>query len=244
MISVCMATHNGEKFVRQQIESILSQLGDEDELIISDDGSTDKTIDIIKGILDNRIHLIKHQRDKTNLLPIHLVTTNFENALKLAKGDIIFLSDQDDIWTKDKVHVSLDYLINKGYDYVVSDCYITDSNLNVITNTRFDGSVTLNRWKALISPTPYQGSCAAFRRSVLEKALPFPPGLQSHDRWIGFIASFKFKYAIIPEKLLFYRRHNSNVSTATEKSKSGCIYKITTRLQYISRLINRLCFNI
>lgn len=244
MISVCIATYNGSRYIREQIDSILNQLSPEDELIISDDMSTDSTIDIISQYNDSRIKLIRLHRDKTGLQTIQLVTSNFENALKHAKGDIIFMSDQDDVWTKDKVRVCLDYLLNKDYDYIVSDCYVTDLNLNVISNTRFDGSVTLNRWKALIAPTPYQGSCTAFRRSVLEKALPFPQGLQSHDRWIGFIASFKFKYKIIPEKLIFYRRHNSNTSTATEKSKSGTIYKITTRLQYISKLIKRLIFNI
>lgn len=243
MISVCMATYNGEKYVRQQIESILIQLGTEDELIISDDKSTDSTVEIISNYNDSRIKLIELNRNKKGLQTIQLVTTNFEHALKQAKGDFIFMSDQDDVWTKDKVRVSLDYLVNKGYDYIVSDCYVTDSNFNVIANTRFDGSVTLNRWKALFAPTPYQGSCAAFRRSVLEKALPFPSGLQSHDRWIGFIASFKFKYKIIPEKLLLYRRHDSNTSTATEKSNSSKLYKITTRLQYISQLFKRLCFN-
>lgn len=243
MISVCMATYNGGKYIREQIDSILSELKADDELIISDDSSTDNTLEIISSYNDSRIKLIELKRDKTRMQKIQLVTTNFENALKYANGDYIFLADQDDVWTKDKVQVSLDYLNNKGYDYIVSDCYITDSHLNVIANTRFDGSFTLNRWKALISPTPYQGSCAAFRRTVLEKSLPFPKNLQSHDRWIGFIASFKFKYKIIPEKLVFYRRHESNTSTATEQSKSKALYKVYTRLQYISKLIKRIYFN-
>lgn len=244
MISVCMATFNGSKYIKEQIDSILSQLGPEDELIISDDASTDNTVDIISHYNDSRIKLIELKRDKTCMQTIQLVTTNFENALNYAKGDVIFLADQDDVWTENKISISLDYLINKGYDYIASDCYITDSNLNIIANTRFDGSITLNRWKSLFSPTPYQGSCAAFRRSVLQQALPFPKGLQSHDRWIGFIASFKFKYKIIPEKLIFYRRHNYNTSTTTGKSKSGRIYKISTRLEYISKLIKRLIFKI
>lgn len=235
-----MATYNGGKYIREQLDSILCQIGEKDEVIISDDGSTDETIAVIKSINDPRISLLHFCRDKQGLLPINLVTTNFENALKNASGDIIFMADQDDVWRKDKVKICTDYLVNQGYDYIVSDCYITDSDLNLISETRFDGSFTKNRWKALISPTPYQGSCAAFRREVMNKALPFPKHIQSHDRWIGYIASFKFKYKIIPEKLIYYRRHDSNTSTATAKSNSSLYYKVATRLTYITQLIKRL----
>lgn len=240
MISVCMATYNGGKYIKEQLDSILCQIGKNDEVIISDDGSADNTTEIISSLNDSRINLLRFNRDKTGLLPINLVTTNFENALSHASGDIIFMADQDDVWRKDKVKVCLDYLINQGYDYVVSDCYVTDSDLNIVSNTRFDGSFTKNRWKALVSPTPYQGCCAAFKRKVLEKALPFPKQIQSHDRWIGYIASFKFKYRIIPENLIYYRRHNNNTSTATSKSTSSLYYKVTTRLTYITQLIRRL----
>lgn len=235
-----MATYNGGKYIREQLDSILCQLGKRDEVIISDDGSTDDTVDIIKSINDPRISLLHFNRNKTGLLPINLVTTNFENALKNASGDIIFMADQDDVWHRDKVKISLDYLVNQGYDYIVSDCYVTDSDLNVVSETRFDGSFTKNRWKALISPTPYQGSCAAFKREVLNVALPFPKHIQSHDRWIGYIASFKFKYKIIHEKLIYYRRHDCNTSTATTKSGSSLYYKVATRLTYITQLIKRL----
>lgn len=240
MISVCMATYNGAKFIEEQIISILKQLNDEDEIIISDDGSVDNTIDIIKSINDSRIKILSNHREKTGMLPIELVTSNFENALKGASGDIIFLSDQDDVWLDNKVKISLEYLNDRGYDYIVSDCFITDSNLNIIANTRFDGSVTLNRWKALLKPTPYQGSCSAFKRAVLRKALPFPNKIQSHDRWIGFVASFGFRYKIIPEKLIYYRRHEANASTATSKSGSSSLYKIKTRMKYMKELTKRL----
>lgn len=95
MISVCMATYNGEKYIKEQIDSILKQLGSDDELVISDDGSSDGTIDIILGYHDPRIHLYKGS--------FHSPAFNFENALKNATGDFIFLSDQDDIWYDNKV---------------------------------------------------------------------------------------------------------------------------------------------
>jgi len=108
-ISVCMASYNGEKYIRQQIDSILPQLGESDELIISDDSSTDDTISVVKSINDNRIKLIKDQKFKS---PV----SNFENAIKNATGDFIFLCDQDDIWQPNKVESVLPFL--KQYDLV------------------------------------------------------------------------------------------------------------------------------
>lgn len=243
MISVCMATYNGEKYIKEQIESILSQLGENDELIISDDNSSDNTVEIIKEFNDPRIKIEIYERDKSGMLPINLVTTNFENALKKAKGDIIFLSDQDDVWCENKIKVMQKYL--KDFDYVVSDCYVTDGDLNIKSITRFDGSFTRNRFKALIAPTPWQGSCAAFNRKVLEKSLPFPKNLQSHDRWIGYIGSLIYKSCIIDEPLIYYRRHIHNTSTATSgKSKASLLYKVLTRFSYALDLIKRGWFNI
>ena len=97
-ISVCMATHNGERYLHEQLASILSQLGEGDEVIISDDSSADGTVDIIRGFGDQRIHLLT---GNTFFNPMH----NLENALKHASGDIIALSDQDDVWLGNKVRI-------------------------------------------------------------------------------------------------------------------------------------------
>lgn len=236
MISVCMATHNGEKYIREQLDSILSQLSVDDELIISDDGSTDSTISIIQSINDKRIKLLHHKNNNKSLSKIQLVTSNFENALNHANGEFIFLSDQDDVWLPNKVHIMLNALNN--YDYVVSDCYIVNNELEIIYDTRFyiGSGLTKNKWKALISPTPYQGSCVAFKKNILDKCLPFPIGIQSHDRWIGYVASFFFKYLILDKPLIYYRRHSDVVSSATNKSKDTTINKIRTRLKYIKEL--------
>lgn len=238
MISVCLASYNGEKFIKQQIESILLQLGDNDELIISDDGSTDSTVDIINQFADPRIKLFLYIREKSGKDSVQLITTNFENALSKAKGEYIFLADQDDVWCENKVVVMKEKL--KSYDYVVSDCYITDEDLNIISKTRFLGNITKNKYLALIKPTPYQGSCSAFRREVLEKALPFPKGLQSHDRWIGMLASFGYRTLILEQPLIFYRRHSLTSSTSTSKSKRSLLYKVSTRLNYLKMLTMRL----
>lgn len=237
MISVCLASHNGEKYIRQQVVSILGQLGPNDELIISDDSSSDNTLNIIKELDDSRIRVLNHNAPIG--IPFYLYPTlNFENALKEAKGDYIFLADQDDVWLDNKVQIMMDYLHH--YSYVVSDCYVTDEQLNVISDTRFtrESGVTKNKYLAFIKSTPYQGSCAAFRRDVLNKALPFPKDIQSHDRWIGFVAAFYFDVIIIPEKLIYYRRHTGVVSSTTEgKSNDSVLGRIKNRFGYIKGLI-------
>ena len=126
MISVCMATYNGEKFIFKQIESILSQLNDDDELIISDNSSDDGTIEIIDSFNDKIIKLLTLDRDKKLLQSFKgiekTITQNFENALNQATGDIIFLSDQDDVWYNNKTQVMVPLLLK--YSLVVCDCSI------------------------------------------------------------------------------------------------------------------------
>lgn len=239
MISVCIATYNGSKYILEQLNSILKQLDINDEIIVSDDNSSDSTCNLIESLNDKRIVLL-HHIPQENVPGYIKATLNFENALKHANGDYIFLSDQDDVWCEDKVEKTMKYF-REGYDYVVSDAYVTDSNLNVISETRFvkGENVHKNKFLALVLATPYQGSCAAFKKSILKKALPFPVGIQSHDRWIGNVAAFYFKYKIIPEKLILYRRHEGVTSKALggEGVKTPISTKIKYKLRYISGLI-------
>ena len=107
MISVCIATHNGEKYIKEQLDSILCQLSTEDEVVISDDGSTDKTIDVILSLRDSRIQLYQYHQTAKGKVSHYYVCKNFENALKQAKGDYIFLADQDDFWMPNKVEKCL-----------------------------------------------------------------------------------------------------------------------------------------
>jgi len=122
MISVCMATFNGEKYIKEQINSILIQLDYKDELIISDDGSTDKTMEIIHKFDDKRIKLFENKN-------MHGYAHNFENALKQATGDYIFFSDQDDVWLPNKVEIMLPHL--KADNFVISDAYVTNEELEI-----------------------------------------------------------------------------------------------------------------
>ena len=127
MISVCIATYNGEKYIKRQLESILSQLTDVDEIVISDDGSNDNTISIINELNDNRVRIIYNQGP-------HGFVPNFENAIRNAVGDIIILSDQDDEWITGKVNATVDAM--KTYDFVYVDNVTVDSNGNVLEKSR------------------------------------------------------------------------------------------------------------
>ena len=224
MISVCMATYNGEKYIKEQLSSILSQLSEKDEIIVSDDSSTDKTVEIIESFQDKRIKILKNNKFRQPNL-------NFENALKYSKGDIIFLSDQDDVWVKNKVEIILNQL--KKYDLIVSDAFITDKKLN-ITNASLFSEVNSNRGilKNIIKNT-YYGCCMAFKREVLKKALPFPKTREiGHDLWLGIIADRYFKVKFLKEKLIYFRRHE-NTLTTIKKSKRRLIVKLLGRVKVL-----------
>lgn len=122
MISVCIATYNGERFIGQQLASILSQLGDGDEVVVSDDGSTDGTLSVVKAFNDSRVRIISGPCKGSLVL-------NFENALRAATGDFIFLADQDDVWADGKVAVCTERL--RRYSCVVTDAVVADGNLNI-----------------------------------------------------------------------------------------------------------------
>ena len=229
MISVCVATYNGEKFIREQIDSILCQLSSDDEIIVSDDGSTDGTIVIINCIGDKRIRIIEGPRK-------HSPTFNFENALKEAKGDYIFLADQDDVWKTNKVEVCMKWL--QKYDCVVSDAEVTDSNLNPLYPSLYaimqvrQGHIYNTVWK-----NGYTGCCMAFRRNILEASLPFPKDIPMHDIWIGNVAAYQYNVKFISEKLVLFRRHDHVISCNGKGSRFSLCQKIKFRINTIYHVI-------
>jgi len=200
-----MATYNGEKFIAHQLNSILLQLDTDDELIVSDDNSTDATIDIINNFNDNRIQLYINEGEKGT-------ARNFENALKRANGEFIFLADQDDLWLPSKKEFMLGML--QHCDIAVTDASIIDDKGNIIVKSYFDkrGSgpgFIKNFWK-----NSYLGCCMAFKRAVLLPALPLPSKVIYHDYWLGLNAELFFKTRFEKEVFTFYRRHENNASTA------------------------------
>ena len=183
-ISVCMATYNGAKYIKEQLQSILPQLKENDEVIISDDGSTDETLPLIESFADKRIKIYHHKKRNTKF---HLdnSTHNFENALKLCTGDIIFLSDQDDVWLPKKIELMVNGL--KDAMLVVSDCKLVDNELKIIHPSYFEQNGVHEGIINNFIRYTLVGCCMAFRRELLNKALPFPPTKVGHDLWLAFL---------------------------------------------------------
>ena len=171
-VSVAMATYNGEKYIKEQLDSILVNLQPQDEVIISDDGSQDNTKSLIESYHDQRIHLIEGP---------HLgVKQNVGNALSHTSHKIIFLADQDDIWLKDKIDIVLETMKKEQATCVVHDALIVDQNCHSLGKTFFEyknGGVGIR--KNIIRNT-YIGCCMAFNRAVLKKALPIPDSYRRH----------------------------------------------------------------
>lgn len=228
-LSICIATYNGGSYIKEQIDSILPQIGKNDEIIISDDSSTDNTLDVIKSFKDKRIKIFPNNK-------FHSPIFNFENALKQAKGDYIFLSDQDDIWLDNKVAKMVEAL--KQYSLVVSDCYVVDKDCNIIRDSFFTKQPTPGILKNIIKNN-YIGCCMALRREVLTKALPFPKQIAMHDIWLGLCGSLYYKALFIPDKLILYRRHGNNASPTGERSKYSLKYKLCYRIELILLLVKR-----
>lgn len=230
MISVCMASYNGEKYIKEQIESIISQLGPGDELIISDDGSKDQSVEIVKTFGDNRIKIVRNKKP-------HGFVGNFENALSYAKGDYILLCDQDDIWMPNKVKVVLDAL--SDCDLVIHDAELIDAEGKWLGQNYYSTMHNGNGfWKNLFYPR-YLGCCMAFRKGVLKKSLPFPNYHRGHDYWIGCITSVSQRVKFIPDKLIAYRRHGDNVTSSSERSERPILIKAYKRVEMLYSVIKR-----
>lgn len=239
MVSVCIPVYNGSRYIEAQLNSILTQLQEDDEVVISDDGSTDGTLEMVAEMAkqDARIRLVSHRKGFSQY-SFDYTTLNVENAIRACSGDVIFLADQDDVWMPEKVKLFKQELENA--DLVLSDCVVVDAEMNIMGDSYFK----INRSKKGVlnnlKKNSYLGCCMAFKRSVLEYALPFPQTLVPHDIWLGLLAEMKGKVSFLPTPTLFYRRHSSNLSTSSESSANSLAFKIYYRLMIVFSLIKRL----
>jgi len=226
-----MPTFNGEKYLHKQMESILVQLSDADEVIVSDDSSSDSTVKILDGFDDRRIKIIEDQKFASPIF-------NLENAIKNAQGDYIFLSDQDDIWLPNKIEITMNLL--KKYDCVVSDASIIDARENIIHHSFFELNKSKRGFCYNFAKNGYLGCCMAFNKKMLRYILPFPCNIPMHDIWIGNISELFGKVIFYGEPLIYYRRHEFNYSMASEKSKNHIFIKIMNRYELLTSLVKRI----
>ncbi|MEH7115672.1 glycosyltransferase family 2 protein [Neobacillus niacini] len=206
--SVCVATYNGAKFIVRQLDSVLKQLNHIDEVIVIDDGSKDNTIEIIKEAYGSRVQV--HVNEK-NLGPIK----SFERAISFAKGDILFLCDQDDIWEDHKVSSVLKAFEEQNADLVIHDAFVVDGDLTVINPSWNDyNHNNINQGiVGNILKNAFTGAFMAFKKDLIPAILPFPDDIEMHDQWIALVCMIKKKKIVfIQEPLMKYVRHGGNVT--------------------------------
>lgn len=228
MISVVLAAYKGEKYIAQQVSSILSQLGEGDELVISDDYPQGETFAAIKDIVetDSRVRYIQGKGQG--------LIRNFEHAIENARGDFIFLSDQDDVWLDGKVQAVMSEF-KAGADIVMHDADIVDGELKPTGDTSFKLNRAGTGIIKNIIKNSYQGSCMAFKADLKKHILPFPENIPMHDQWIGLMGEKHGKVSLIDKSYLLYRRHGENASGGG----SSLVQKIKWRTAVIRAIIGK-----
>lgn len=231
-VSVCLASYNGEKFIHEQIESILSDLGQSDELIICDDGSTDGTCAIIRSFNDTRVTLI---HNKKNLG----YARNFEKLISLATGDYIFLADQDNIWLKGKVKKVLS--VFEKDDSIRLVCHnlrpIDASGNDFEMNMPLCRGGKVNSFVLLVRhfiKAQFYGCTFCLNRKGINDLLSFPSSTYAHDHWIIVWAAVNGQVFFLDEALIKYRRHDSNLSRLKR-------FPFTTILLLRYKLLLQIC---
>lgn len=229
--SVAMAVYNGEKYLKEQVDSILLMMNVDDELIVSYEESSDNSLNILKQYekQDARVHVFYDNG--------HSVEKNFNNAVMHCSGKYIFLADQDDVWINSKINVMTDYFeLHPDCVVLIGNGYLSDESLNEI-GTIFDAfHTTPNPLRNYIKGS-YLGCQMAFRSSIKDKVWPVrvsPP--VPHDLWLGIQGSRYGNVELLDEKLIKHRLHNNNYSNT---SKLSFWNVIKNRLLILSELMKR-----
>lgn len=206
-VSVCMATRNGERYLELQLRSIVMQLQPGDELVISDDSSTDRTVEILRRYEGPQVRLFLGNRFFN---PIG----NFEHCLRQARHDILVLADQDDVWLDNRLTVVRQCMSGRT-DQVYA--VMTDADM-IGADGQLMGTTLFHHFRARkgvlrnLFWNCYTGCAMAVSRPLFERASPFPQGIPMHDAWLGLLADALGAVELRPEKTLLYRRHQANAS--------------------------------
>ncbi|WP_022881570.1 glycosyltransferase family 2 protein [Gryllotalpicola ginsengisoli] len=215
-VSVALCTHNGERFVAEQVRSILAQSRGADELIVSDDASADGTLRVVAETMTDASPELRVLRNDPPLG----VTKNFEQAVGASRGDYIALSDQDDVWRPDKLELTAGLLdADPAALLVHTDARLVDEAGVPLGGTLFGrlevgeaelGLIESGRGiDAVLRRNLATGATVVFRRELLDAALPFPP-LWVHDEWLAAIAAALGGLRVLREPTIDYRLHGAN----------------------------------
>ena len=206
-VSIAMAMFNGAAHLQAQLDSFAAQTRLPDELIACDDGSSDATIAIIEAFAQRATFPVVVMRNDATRGYVR----NFERALSACRGDIVFLSDQDDAWFPTKIERMLSVLqARDDLQVVIADMVLTDAALQPTSHTQLRNILDIG-----MSASSYVAGCAtALKRGWLDLALPVPAQVVTHDNWIHRLAEALDARAVLPEPMQFYRRHDTNASTS------------------------------
>lgn len=236
-VSVCMACYHGEKYIEEQISSILPQLNAEDELIIIDDHSSDKTAEMIRGMKDQRIKYVFNEKNLG-------VNRSFEKAVQMAENDYLFMADQDDIWTEGRLEAMLKEL-QKGRLLVSGNSAAIDSDgkksnydLGILYQKDSD-SYGKNILRIFTGKAYYYGCAMAFRKELCKVILPFPAYIESHDLWIAMAANM-LKSNFHMEKIVLKRRIHGNNASVLQRKLTEKLYSRWIFVKSYVTLLRRL----
>lgn len=206
-ISVCMATYNGRRYIRRQLETILPQLGPDDELIVSDDASTDGTLEIVREVCGDRVRLLQG----TFRSPV----LNFEQALKAAQREVIVLADQDDLWYPNKLPLVREHFAGREGErlLVLFDGQVIDEEDRLLHESIFALKRSRTGFWCNLYDSSYMGCCLAFSRELLALALPFPKGILMHDMWIAMLAELCGEIKLDRSITIGYRKHATSTTS-------------------------------
>lgn len=233
--SIAMAVCNGEKYIREQIDSILNMMKENDELVISYDESKDCTLEIIMEYekKDNRVKVV-FDKGKS-------VESNFNNAVLNCNGKYIFLADQDDVWINDKINrMVLHFEKHPKTKVLISDGYLSNKELNPFDEIFRFYSTSASAIRNYIKGS-YLGCQMAFTSDIKDKVWPVcvdPP--LPHDLWLGILGSRYGKVELMDEKLIHHRIHDSNF---THTSKMRFVNVIKNRMFLLYQLVCRMWDN-
>lgn len=227
-ISVVMTTYNGARYLRAQIDSIISQLNTDDELVISDDRSSDKTLEILNEYASDQVRVIQ---TPGQMGPIR----NFEHALVQARGRVIVLSDQDDVWLTGRLSRVRDHFTKctAPYDLLVLDSEIVDGDLKPTQGSLFK---LLSAGPGLVKNVvrnTYVGCHMAFRRQLLDVAMPFPRAIPMHDVWLGLVSENLGPVTFEPGATMLFRRSGENYT----QSRYSTIQRLIWRIGLMTSLV-------
>ena len=230
-MSVCMATYNGAAYIEEQLVSVLAQLGPGDELVVSDDGSTDRTVNLVCAVGDSRVRFVEGP-------PLRSPSRNLERALASARGDIVILCDQDDVWLPGRVDAAV--ALHEHSDVVLVDCRLVDAEGRILVPSVFERFASQPGLFWNLYRNRYIGCCMSVRRSLLDLALPFPRSIPMHDSWIGILGELVGSVTFHPEPLVLYRQHPGNVSPAGRPSPHSRVTQAVQRAQLLGSALARV----